>query len=100
VDLAINRLLANDLSVGPVPWQFLTFPEQLLVAHLYPRIYVFKLYTKSGSSDPSKLQLAMHGSVGTYDLDMHGISSMIDGNLMPRRPSVLASVISVAFIGL
>ena len=31
---------------------------------------------------------------------MDGISSMLHGNLMPRPPAVLASVISVTFIGL
>ena len=31
---------------------------------------------------------------------MDGISSMVHGNMMPRPPAVLASVISVTFVGL
>jgi hypothetical protein len=31
---------------------------------------------------------------------MDGISSMVQGNMLPRPPAVLASVISVTFIGL
>ena len=42
----------------------------------------------------------MQGNVSSYELNMDGISSMLHGNLMPRPPAVLASVISVTFIGL
>ena len=40
--------LANNLWIGEVPWQLktLTFPEQLLIALLYPWVYVFKLFPK------------------------------------------------------
>lgn len=40
--------LANDLWIGKVPWQLrtLSFPEQLLIALLFPRVYVFKLFPK------------------------------------------------------
>ncbi|KAF9234215.1 hypothetical protein BU15DRAFT_79235 [Melanogaster broomeanus] len=40
--------LANGLWIGRVPWQLavLTFAEQLLVALLYPRVFVFKLFLK------------------------------------------------------
>ena len=40
--------LANGLWIGRIPWQLqvLTFPKQLLIALLYPRIYVFKLFPK------------------------------------------------------
>lgn len=40
--------LANRMWIGKIPWelQVLTFPEQLLIALLYPRVYVFKLYPK------------------------------------------------------
>jgi hypothetical protein len=40
--------LANQLWIGHVPWQLqvLTFPEQLLIALLYPRVFVFKLFPK------------------------------------------------------
>jgi hypothetical protein len=95
--------LANNLWVGKVPEELegLTLPEQLLIAHLYPRVYVFKLYPKSFDrcSDGSTLQRGMRGNVSTYKLDMEGITSMIKGSLMPRPPAILASIISVTFIG-
>lgn len=38
--------LANNLWIGDVPWvlKTLTFPEQLLIALAYARVYVFKLF--------------------------------------------------------
>jgi hypothetical protein len=42
----------------------------------------------------------MHGNVSTYDLNIEGISSMVQGALMPCVPSILASLISVTFIRL
>ncbi|KAJ8516236.1 hypothetical protein ONZ45_g6447 [Pleurotus djamor] len=97
------RSLANNLWVGPVPWelQTLTFPEQLLIALLFPRVYVFKLFPKSrGTHDSASLQRAMRGTVSSYDLNMEDITSMLDGKLMPRLPSVLASVITVTYVGI
>lgn len=95
--------LANNLWTGRVPWQLqtLTFPEQLLIALLYPRIYVFKLYPKDPNfrPDPATLQRGMRGTVSTYDLNIEGVSSMLHGNLLPRLPSILPSVISITFIG-
>jgi hypothetical protein len=41
----------------------------------------------------------MKGNVSTYNLNMDGITSIIKGNLMPQPPSILASIISVTFIG-
>lgn len=96
--------LANRLWIGRVPWQLqvLTFPEQMLIALLYPRVYVFKLFPKrqGGVRNTSMLQRAMRGNVSTYDLDMGGIASMVEGKLMPHPPALLASLISVTFIGL
>ncbi len=97
-------LLVNNMWIGRVPWQIhaLTFSEQLLVALLYPQVYVFKLFLKKmfGKRDMSDLQHGMRGTVSTYELDMKGIQSMLEGKLMPRKPSVLASVISVTYVGL
>ena len=96
--------LANNMWIGNIPWvlSVLTFPEQLLIAHLYPRVYVFKLFPKKigGTRDAANLQRGMRGNVSTYELNMDGISSMVHGNMMPRPPAVLASVISVTFVGL
>lgn len=95
--------LANNLWIGRIPWQLqtLTFPEQLLIALLYPRIYVFKLYPKDPTfrPDPASLQRGMRGNVSTYDLNLDDLSSMLRGDLLPRQPAILSSVISVTFIG-
>lgn len=40
----------------------------------------------------------MCGNVSTYELNTEAISSMVEGNLMPRPPAILASLISVTFI--
>lgn len=96
--------LANNMWIGRVPWELaaLTVPEQLLLAHLYPRAYVFKMYPKDKDfrPNPSCLQRGMHGSVSTYEINTAAIASMLEGRLMPRPLSVLASIISVTFIGL
>ena len=102
-DLPPAFSLANGLWMGPVPeiLSSLSFPEQLLIAQLYPRVYVFKLYPKNGySGDPTTLQRGMGGTVSTFDLDLPGIISMVEGNLMPRPTGLLASLISITFIGL
>jgi len=41
----------------------------------------------------------MWGNVSSYELNLDGISSMVQGKMMPRPPAVLASVIAVTFIG-
>ncbi|KIK22654.1 hypothetical protein PISMIDRAFT_651606, partial [Pisolithus microcarpus 441] len=95
--------LANGLWIGNQPWvlQQLTFPEQLLIAHLYPRVYVFKLFPKrsGGTRDLSSLQNAMRGNVTTFDQNMADIAGMVEGDLMPRRPTILASLITITFVG-
>ncbi|KAM6496781.1 hypothetical protein JOM56_007254 [Amanita muscaria] len=95
--------LANNLWIRRVPWQLqtLTFPEQMLIALLYPRVYVFKLYPKDLSfrPDSASLQRGLRGNVTTYELDVEGVASMIQGRLMPRPITVLSSVISITFIG-
>ena len=94
--------LANRMWIGKVPWelQVLTFPEQLLIALLYPRVYVFKLFPKrsTGASGLSNLQRAMRGNVSTYQLNTDAIASMVEGKLMPRPPAILASLISLTFV--
>jgi hypothetical protein len=96
--------LANNMWIGNIPWELqrLTFPEQLLVALIYPRVFVFKLFPKKGrrSHDVSTLQRGMRGNVSSYELNVDGMASMVQGKLMPRPPAILASVIAVTFIGL
>ncbi|GJF00154.1 hypothetical protein PsYK624_164330 [Phanerochaete sordida] len=95
--------LANDLWIGPIPWELqrLTLPEQQLIALLYPRVYVVKLYPKDKDYRPEEqmLQRAMRGNVTTYPLDKSGVASMVEGRLMPRPASVLSSLIAITFIG-
>lgn len=115
--LAVNKptppplSLANDLWVGPVPWELerLTLPEKQLIALVFPRVYVFKLFPKGQAphnvslddteQSSAGLQRAMAGSVCTYELDVKQVADMVEGRLMPRPPRVLSSVIAVTFIG-
>ncbi len=102
-DLPPKLSLANDLWIGPVPHelQTLTLPEQMLIALVYPRVFVYKLYPKHLQFRPNvaTLQRGMRGTVSSYDLDLEGAAAMIQGNLMPRPLSVLATVVSITFIG-
>jgi len=41
----------------------------------------------------------MQGTVTIYELDQLGICSMLEGNLMLRLLNILASLISITFIG-
>ena len=93
--------LANNLWVSKVPIELssLMFPEQLLIAHLYPQVYVFKLYPKSGAGPTEGLQRGMRGNVSTYELNMDTMSAMVQGQLMPRPPAVLSSLIAITYIG-
>ena len=96
--------LANNLWIGRVPdeLQGLTFPEQLLLAQLYPRVFVFKLFPKkmNGVRSIASLQSGLRGNVSTYALNPDAIADMISGNLMPHPPRILASVIAITFVGL
>lgn len=95
--------LANNLWIGRVPWELkkLTFPEQLLIAHLYPRVFVFKLYPKSTgyAPEPATLQRGMRGNVSTYDLNVDAVTAMLEGSLMPHPLTILSALISVTYIG-
>ena len=93
--------LANDLWVGAVPAELgcLTFPEQLLIAHLYPRVYVFKLFPKSGGGPTDGMQRGMRGNVSTYELSVEAMTTMVEGKLMPRPPMILPSLIAITYIG-
>ena len=93
--------LANNLWIGAVPavLSSLTFPEQLLIAHLYPRVYVFKLFPKSGGGSVDGLQRGMRGNVSTYELNIGAVAAMVEGKLMPRPPAILSSLIAITYIG-
>ncbi|KAJ4500186.1 hypothetical protein C8R41DRAFT_752408, partial [Lentinula lateritia] len=93
--------LANNMWTRKIPekLQALTFPEQLLIALLYPCVFVFKLYPKKVGGKQENLQRGMRGNVSSYELNMASIQSMVEGNLMPRPPAILVSVLTVTFIG-
>lgn len=69
--------LANRMWIGPIPPELarLTVPEQILISLYHPRCYVYK------------------------ELNMPDIIQMLEGKLMPRPTSILASMIAVSFIG-
>ena len=94
--------LENNLWVGCIPWQLdiLTFAEQLLIAHVYPRVYTIKLFPKKvgGHRGQANLQRGMQGNVSSYELNMDSVTSMLEGNLMPCPPEILASIITITFI--
>jgi hypothetical protein len=103
IDQPPSLSLANNMWIGSVPWELsvLTFPEQLLVALVYPRVYVFKLFPKLAhyQPDPSCLQRALRGTVCSYELDVKGAADMVQGKLMPQKPSQLASIVAITFVG-
>lgn len=80
----------------------MTIAEQLLIALVYPRVFVVKLFprgnTRHGLQD-DQLQHALRGNVTSFELNSGAITEMINGNLMPQEPAVLASVLSITFIG-
>lgn len=93
--------LANNLWVGNIPWELrrLTIPEQLLIAHLYPRVFVFKMWPKKADGiGEENMQRGMRGTVSTFEQDIRGITAMTEGKLMPRPAAILASIITVTFI--
>ncbi|KIY48991.1 hypothetical protein FISHEDRAFT_58577 [Fistulina hepatica ATCC 64428] len=67
----------NNLWIGEVliQLQCLTIPESLLISLVYPRVIITKLFPKAR------------------------IASMLEGNMMPRHPAILASILSITFIG-
>ncbi len=95
--------LANNMWIGCIPWelQVLTVPEQLLIALVHPRIYVFKWFLKNQDfhPDPASLQRGMRGNVSTYAQDIDGVTSMVEGRLLPQPLDILSSVITVTYIG-
>lgn len=98
-----KHALVNNLWLGDVPLELsiLTLPEQILIAHLYPHVFVFKLWPRDRRRHlpPEMLQNGMKGSVTTFELSQQRIGEMIAGNLMPRKPAILASVLSITYVG-
>lgn len=94
--------LANGLWIGetPFPLDGLTLPEQLLISRVFTRVFVVKLRPKKkGSGDPNTLQNGLRGNVTSFSMNTQQITDMVLGTLMPRPPSILASLITIAYIG-
>lgn len=90
--------------IGEVPWELrhLTIAEHLLIARVYPRVFVVKLFPKGrirGGLNDDQLQNALRGNVTSFELNSDAIADMIGGHLMPQPPEVLASVLSITFVG-
>ncbi|KAG1828765.1 hypothetical protein DFJ58DRAFT_737628 [Suillus subalutaceus] len=107
-NLRSNRIpshaLANGLWVGEIPAELsiLSLPERILIGLYYPAAFVIKLYPqKKGAKnwDTSALNSGIRGNVSTYQLNTKDICSMIEGNLLPHHPEILAATIGVSIIG-
>ena len=94
--------LANDLWTGSIPWELdvLTLPERLLISLHFTRVYVIKLQPKAGTIgfDSESLQSALVGNVIAYEHNMSRISAMANGDILPHKPEILASLISIALV--
>jgi hypothetical protein len=75
--------LANNLSIGDVPFQLsgLTIPEQLLIARHYPRCYIFKLYPRDIDTHlpPDQLHSGMAGNASLFELNTQEVVEMLQG---------------------
>jgi hypothetical protein len=93
--------LANGLWIGPRPIELarLTLPEALLVAQVYPRVFICKLWPKDRRGvHADNVQSGLLGNVTSFEMNTDAIKNMTEGNLMPRRPEVLASLISITIV--
>lgn len=82
--------LTNNLWIGRIPWclQVLTFPEELLLAQLYPWVYFFKLFPKRGGHSleegvmlqPNFSYVHWPGGFGK-EIDQDHISSLSPSNM-------------------
>ncbi|KAG2126642.1 hypothetical protein BD769DRAFT_1387978 [Suillus cothurnatus] len=96
--------LINGLWIGPVPDKLaiLNLPEGLLIGLYFPAVYVIKLYPQwKGTNhwDTRALNSGVCGNVSTYQLNTPDITAMIEGNLLPHHPALLATTISITIIG-
>ncbi|KAG2107118.1 hypothetical protein BD769DRAFT_1675703 [Suillus cothurnatus] len=96
--------LVNGLWIGTVPNELaiLNLPERLLIGLYFPAVYVVKLYPqRKGANhwDTTALNSGVRGNVSTYQLNTPDITAMIEGNLLPHRPALLATTIGITIIG-
>jgi len=107
-DLEVGNLpvhsLVNGLWIGAVPdvLSVLNLPERLLVALYFPAVYVLKLYPQQKGAkqwDSASLNSGVRGNVSTYQLNTPDIARMVEGNILPHRPALLAATIAITIIG-
>ncbi|KAF8138854.1 hypothetical protein EV363DRAFT_1153897 [Boletus edulis] len=107
-DVVIGKVpstaLANNLWIGNVPQELaiLSLTERVLVARYHPRAQIVKLYPRSRSSYTSgglSFNSGLRGNVSSYHLNSDEIARMVDGELLPHHPRILAAVIGVSIVG-
>ncbi|KAF8124056.1 hypothetical protein EV363DRAFT_1178578 [Boletus edulis] len=96
--------LANDLWIGNIPAELsvLSLPEQVLISRYYAASYIVKLYPRSKGGHTSSGQIfnsALRGNVASYRMNTADVASMIEGDLLPHHPNVLAATIGVTLVG-
>ncbi|KAG9098614.1 hypothetical protein FS749_003394 [Ceratobasidium sp. UAMH 11750] len=76
-------------------------PAYSLANDMFSRGYVYKLFPRGGrgTDHPDTLQTGLHGNVTTYHTNLEDVTRMLKGELMPRKTSILPSLIAVTFIG-
>lgn len=81
--------LANNLWVGNMPWQFevLMLPEELLLAWVFPRVFIIKLFPKRGHMEVEMMNSVLQGNVMTFSMNVPKVINMLKGNLMPQPPA-------------
>ncbi|RDX46829.1 hypothetical protein OH76DRAFT_1355491 [Lentinus brumalis] len=100
-----REVLVSEEAVHTFPLSALPHPERLVPRHphIAHDLYRGMLLEPKGvggfGGDQATLQRAMRGTVSTYELDVDGVTDMLSGNLMPRRPAILASLISITYVG-
>ena len=90
--------------VGEVPYELsvLTLPEKILIGRYYPAAYVVKLFPKVKGArhwNTAGLNSGVRGNVSTYRLNVTDIVNIVDPNIMPPPPRILAAVIAVTIVG-
>ena len=73
--------------------------ESLLVALDFPRVFLIKLFAKTHRLPSDQRIRALKGNVVTYEMPATDIEQFITPDVLPHRPEVLSSVVSVAWTG-
>ena len=89
----------QELKFDPVNEECLNLVESLLIALDFSRTFLVKLYTKTHHLPRDQRVTALKGNVVTYEMPAEDIQNMLDTNLLPHPPEVLASLLSIAWVG-